>query len=249
MSRPEMDRQALRFAVTSGGDELITPTMLTPVTPGLYHRGVSDNLTAASIRKALLAPLPGREAQLRMSTKPRPGDKPPFDETRFRDGAVLILLYPLGAGLHLPLTKRTSLVDSHKGHISFPGGARKPDETLAQTALRESSEEIGVDVTEESILGELSVIYVPVSRYKVTPFVAAIERRPQYHPDTNEVEEIIEVPLSLFLDRENVYREWQVHMNTRMLVPFYRFRKHKIWGATAMILSEFAEVLSKSVES
>jgi 8-oxo-dGTP pyrophosphatase MutT (NUDIX family) len=207
-----------------------------------------DRLTVDFVKYALLKALPGRRAQLKMSTRPRPGDTPPFDETRFRDGAVLILLYPVEGELHLPLTRRTRSVESHKGHISLPGGAREADEELVDTALRESEEEIGVKLTEESILGKLSVIHVPVSRYRVTPFVAAIRARPEYRPHKKEVEEIIEIPLQFFLEEKNIYTEWQTHMNRRMLVPFYRFGRHKIWGATAMILSEFAELLSKSVE-
>ena len=210
---------------------------------------MAQNHTADSVRVALQSPLPGREAQVKMSTRPRPGDAPPFNNADFRDGAVLILLYPVAGELYLPLTKRTTSVDSHKGHISLPGGAREHGETLVQTALRESSEEIGVSVPEESVLGKLSVIYVPVSRYRVSPFVAAIDSRPEYHPDSNEVDEMIETPLRIFLEEDNVRREWQTHMNRRMLVPFYRFGKHKIWGATAMILAEFAELLSNPVES
>jgi 8-oxo-dGTP pyrophosphatase MutT (NUDIX family) len=205
--------------------------------------------TIESVRTALVLPLPGRSAQVKMSTRPRPGDIPPFNDSEFRDGAVLILLYPVGGELYLPLTKRTTSVDSHKGHISLPGGAREPGETLVQTALREAEEEIGVSVTEEAVMGQLSLIYVPVSRYRVTPFVAALGGRPEYHPDSNEVEELIETPLRLFLDDRDVYREWQTHLNRRMLVPFYGFGEHKIWGATAMILAEFGELLSKSVES
>jgi len=210
---------------------------------------MKQTITVEHVRQALLKPLPGRDAQLKMSTRPRPGDAPPFDESRFRDGAVLILLYPWEGELYLPLTKRAASVESHKGHISLPGGAREPAETLIQTALRESSEEIGVKVAEESVLGALSVIYVPVSRYRVTPFVAAMEDAPDYRPDSGEVEEIIETPLQLFLDENNVSHEWQTHMNKRMLVPFYRLGRHKIWGATAMILSEFVELLSNYVES
>jgi 8-oxo-dGTP pyrophosphatase MutT (NUDIX family) len=205
-------------------------------------------LTVDFVRKALLKPLPGRSAQLRMSTRPRPGDSSSYDEDRFRDGAVLILLYPARGELQFPLTRRTTSVESHKGHISLPGGAREPNETLAETALRESAEEIGVQVAEDFIIGKLSVIHVPVSGYRVTPFVAAVDARPEYRPHSREVDEIIETPLSLLLDPKNVSREWQTHANRRMLVPFYRFGRHRIWGATAMILSEFAELLSKNVE-
>ena len=97
-------------------------------------------------------------------------------------------------------------------------------------------------------MGALSVLYVPVSGYRIRPFVAITEERPRFQPDPSEVEEVIEVPLDLFLSEESIAREWQTHQNRKMLVPFYRHGNHRIWGATAMILSEFAELLLKVVE-
>lgn len=185
---------------------------------------------------------------MKMSTRPRPGDRPSFEDSKFKDGAVLIITYPFEHRLHVALTKRTQSVASHKGHISFPGGARESGEPLLQTALRESEEEIGVSLPRDSVIGALSVLHVPVSGYRVKPFVAISEERPRFRPDRREVEEIIEVPLDLFLNEENIVQEWQTHQNRRMLVPFYRHGTHKIWGATAMILSEFAELLLKVVE-
>ena len=209
---------------------------------------MKPDLTFETIRKAISLPLPGRPAQLKMSTQPRPGDRLPFDESKFKDGAVLIITYPIEDKLHLALTKRTQSVASHKGHISFPGGARESDETLLQTALRETEEEIGVNLPEDTVIGTLSVLYVPISGYRITPFVTIAEERPRFRPDPSEVEKIIEVPLCLFLNEESITREWQTHQNRKMLVPFYRHGNHKIWGATAMILSEFAELLLKVVE-
>jgi 8-oxo-dGTP pyrophosphatase MutT (NUDIX family) len=206
-------------------------------------------LSLDTVKKALSLPLPGREAQLRMSTRPRPGDSPPFDEKKFRDGAVLLLIYPVRDSLYLPLTKRTVSVASHKGHISLPGGAREGDEMLVETALRETKEEIGVSVAREDVIGTLSSIHVPVSGYRVKPFVAQARTRPSFLPDPSEVEEMIELPLDLILSRKTVETEWQTHGGTRMLVPHYRCGIHKIWGATAMILSELAEALAKAVES
>ncbi|TET80909.1 CoA pyrophosphatase [candidate division TA06 bacterium] len=225
--------------------------LLSMLTVGLFAYIITNvrfDLTFETIRKALSLPLPGRPAQLKMSTQPRPGDRLPFKESKFRDGAVLIITYPIEEKLHLALTKRTQSVASHKGHISFPGGAREPDEALLQTALRECEEEIGVNLPEDSVIGTLSVLHVPVSGYRVKPFVAISEKRPLFHPDPREVKEIIEVPIDLFLNEKNISREWQTHQNRKMLVPFYRHGNNKIWGATAMILSEFAELLLKVVE-
>lgn len=202
-----------------------------------------------TVRKAVSLPHPGRNAQLLMATQPRPGDGPPFDESKFKDGAVLVIVYPVEGELHLPLTRRTDSVTSHKGHISLPGGAREPDEDLLHTALRETTEEIGVLIPEESVIGTLSEIHVPASGYRVRPFVAISREALHFKRDPAEVEEIIEVPIALFLDRRNVSREWQTHQSVKMLVPFYKYGNHKIWGATAMMLSEFAELILKAAGS
>lgn len=197
----------------------------------------------AAIRQALSRPLPGWAAQMRMSTRPRFGleARPPGHQPR--QGGVLILLYPKDGRLHFPLTRRTERVEEHKGQISLPGGAREGDEPLAWTALRETGEELGVDPQSVEVLGALTPLYIFPSDYWITPYVAARPDRPTFTPDPVEVAEVLEVPLATLLDpairREE---EWVLHgIITR--VPFFQIGEHKVWGATAMVLSEFAAVL------
>jgi len=197
----------------------------------------------AAIRQALSRPLPGRVAQMRMSTWPRPGleVRPPGHQPR--QGGVLILLYPKDGHLHFPLTRRTETLGDHKGQISLPGGAREGDEPLEWTALRETHEELGVDPRSVKVLGVLTPLYIFHSDYCITPYVAARPTRPAFVPDPVEVAELLEVPLLTLLDpairREE---EWVLH-ETLTRVPFYQIGEHKVWGATAMVLSEFETVL------
>jgi len=197
----------------------------------------------AAIQQALSRPLPGRVAQIRMSTRPRPGleVRPPGHQPR--QGGVLILLYPKDGHLHFPLTRRTETLGDHKGQISLPGGAREGDEQLEWTALRETHEELGVDPRSVKVLGGLTPLYIFHSDYYITPYVAARPARPTFVPDPVEVAEVLEVPLLTLLDlairREE---EWVLH-ETITRVPFYQMGEHKVWGATAMVLSEFAAVL------
>jgi 8-oxo-dGTP pyrophosphatase MutT (NUDIX family) len=197
----------------------------------------------AAIRQALGRPLPGRVAQIRMSIRPRLGleVRPPGHQPR--QGGVLILLYPENGRLHFPLTRRTETLEDHKGQISLPGGAREDDEPLEWTALRETHEELGVDSQSVQVLGALTPLYIFPSDYCVTPYVAARSDRPTFVPDPVEVAEVLEVPLLTLLDPAIRREEEWVLYGTPTRVPFYQIGEHKVWGATAMVLSEFAAVL------
>jgi len=204
------------------------------------------NCDIALVRRALQRPLPGPQAHSRMSTRPRtsPGDlshpQPP------RQAAVLILLYPQEGGLWLPLTRRTERVATHKGQISLPGGAQEAsDKSLWETALREAREEIGLHSAQHiECLGMLTHLYIPASNFDIQPFVAYTHTRPALAIDTTEVAELIEFPLSALLD-PSIKREetWLWRGQTRQ-VPFYAWNQHVIWGATAMVLSEFEVLLA-----
>jgi 8-oxo-dGTP pyrophosphatase MutT (NUDIX family) len=197
------------------------------------------------IEAALHKPLPGLKAQLRMA--PRPGSlKMPLPESKPRKSGVLILLFPsLEAGdLSLVLTRRTESVADHKGQISLPGGAVDPDDpSIAHTALREACEEVGVCSDDMRILGSLTPIYIPPSDFCVQPYVAYLSHSPQFLPQPEEVAEILEVPLPYLMDENNVVvEEWSFDDDVRE-VPFFNVYGHKVWGATAVVLSEFIYIL------
>lgn len=202
-------------------------------------------MTLDDVQRALRLPRPGRPAHLRLSPRPRPGDIYPLPpELEPKEAGVLILLYPGADDLLFFLTKRTGTVETHKGQVSLPGGSQQAHETLAQTAVREASEELGIDIPRIQILGEpLSWVYIPVSGFRVTPFVAFMPARPHVTAEPSEVLKIIETPLAAIIDEKNIHEErWNVR-GVSMMVPFFAIDSHKVWGATGMILGEFGEML------
>jgi 8-oxo-dGTP pyrophosphatase MutT (NUDIX family) len=171
---------------------------------------------------------------------------PPLDlDTEYRRAAVLLLLYPRAGEDYLVFTRRTDTVEHHKGQISLPGGAQDPgDHDIAQTALREAQEEIGVDPEAVEVLGTLRDIYARVSSFVITPVVArlkpeAARQRLVFHPNPHEVAEIIEVPLSALRD-ETIHRtELRTHQGVTYNVHYYNYGPYEIWGATGRIIHEF----------
>ena len=202
----------------------------------------------ALVQRALQGPLPGAEAQLRMATRPRTA-APDFGHSGPpRQAAVLILLYPQEERLWLPLTRRTEQVATHKGQISFPGGAKEAsDRSLWETALREAREEIGLDSAQPvQCLGMLSHLYIPASNFDIQPFVALTTHRPLFRIDATEVAALIELPLAALLDPTIKREETWFWRDRNMQVPFYAWDGHVIWGATAMMLSEFETLLARA---
>ncbi|MGQ9681268.1 MAG: NUDIX hydrolase [Anaerolineae bacterium] len=196
----------------------------------------------ALVRRALQLPLPGAAAQQRLSPRPRTlGVTPPAE---YRDGGVLLLLYPRDGELHLVLTRRTDHLPNHAGQVSLPGGLREPrDANLTDTALRETREELGLAADGIELLGPLTPLEIPVSGYRIHPWVAYTPRAPTFVPEPQEVAEVIEVPLSRLLDPATTACELRTIRGVTVTVPFFFVAGHKVWGATAMVLSEFVEVL------
>ena len=192
---------------------------------------------------ALRSPLPGPSAQMTMSVRPRPGGSIPPNDAGWREAAVLILIYERQGELLLPLTRRTESVEMHRGQISLPGGASEAhDEDFGRTALRETWEELGIVPELIEIIGQLSPLYIPSSRYCVHPEIGFAETPPVLLPDPNEVDAVIELPLAILLDPAARVEERRWREGQSYLVPAYRWREHLIWGATAMILAEFVAV-------
>ena len=200
--------------------------------------------TIQFLEEVLQSPKPGLDAQLVMMPHPRPGNRiySEVEDSCLKAG-VLILIYPREDQLHLVFTRRTSRVDFHQAQISFPGGQQEQDESFKEAAVREAHEEVNIPPDAVRILGELTPLYIPPSNYCVYPVVGVADERPDFHPSELEVEEVIEVPLDHLLDPENVRKEMWHYKGRNIEVPFYSFKGHKIWGATAMILSELIELL------
>jgi len=192
-----------------------------------------------SWRKKLNQQLPGERAQLMMA----PTFRGSFQESSEpAQAAVLALLYLRRKEVHLVFIKRNEYEGHHSAQVSFPGGAREPgDRTLQETALRETREEIGI-MANIQILGALTPLHIPISNFMVHPFVGWTGHSPEFHPDPTEVQYIIEVGLQELMDPSNCDTETIYHHQRNIQAPFYRVGDEKIWGATAMMLSELLEL-------
>jgi 8-oxo-dGTP pyrophosphatase MutT (NUDIX family) len=211
----------------------------------INDKGALKNLTLEDVCTALQKPLPGLAAQIKLAPEIRVESlraNPPADA---RQAGVLILLYPHDGAWHFPLMKRAEDGLTHGGQISLPGGSQEAGESLQETALREACEEIGAACTDVDVLGQLSPLYIPPSNFLVTPTVGYTDRRPDFRCDPREVAELIEAPLSVLFDRTVMKREPWTLRGATVEVPFYQIGPHKVWGATAMILSELSLLLAE----
>lgn len=158
-----------------------------------------------------------------------------------RIGAVLLLLYPQRQDLCLPLTIRSELLPNHRGEISLPGGRTDPEDTgPVATALRECDEEIGVPPASLEVWGTLPSIYIMPSNFQITPVVAFSPSVPTLQINPSEVSSVITLTLRELIDPATVAVERWTLRGTELDVPFYAVAGQKVWGATALILSEFA---------
>lgn len=196
-----------------------------------------------AIRRALALPaFDAGHAQQQMIPQPR-GARPPEMTGQPRQGAVLVALYDKNGQTQLVLTRRHDDLNDHAGQIAFPGGRREDGEALETTALREAEEEIGLQPASVTILGRLDCLYIPPTDYEVHPFVAWHNGQPQFQRQASEVAEILEVSLAHLLDPASRHEETWDYRGMKVQVPFYLVGSHKVWGATAMMLSEFLERL------
>lgn len=199
------------------------------------------------VRAALNLPdFDGFGAQRRMMPFGRPVGRAGDTVDAPRLGGVLLLLYCVDEMLHLVLTKRSDYDGVHGGQISFPGGRHEPPETLAVTALRETREELGVNPADVELMGELTPLYVVPSNFEVYPFVGRFvgTGRPRFVPDVREVAAVLEAPLGMLMDPgARVIENMEIRGGLRYRVPCFRVGEYRVWGATAMMLSEFLERL------
>ena len=164
----------------------------------------------------------------------------------FAHAAVLVPLFRKGKNCHLLFTKRTDRVKYHKGEISFPGGTfDEEDIELQRTALREASEEIGLKEGDVQILGVLDDI-VTITEFIVTPFVGLFPYPYPFKVSPIEIAELIEVPLTSLLDEKCFGEREIVQGEKRRIVYTYQYGNHAIWGATALILKQFLDLISSS---
>ncbi|MBD3907174.1 CoA pyrophosphatase [Chryseobacterium sp. Ch-15] len=161
--------------------------------------------------------------------------------------AVNIVLYLKDNEWHFPLIVRsTNERDRHSGQISLPGGKREElDKDFAETAIRETSEEIGIEKHYVRIIRELSPIYIPPSNFYVYPFISYTKKNPEFILQQSEAVEVIEFPITSFLNLPDSPEIMALPGAGGHEVPVINFNGYIIWGATAMILSEFSQLIKK----
>lgn len=193
----------------------------------------------------LAEPLPGPRAQWRFAPQPAlKGWAPELTPETARQAAALILLYPGAEGPAVPLTVRRHDLPQHAGQVSLPGGRLDPGEEAREAALREAHEEIGIDPAAVRIIGELSSLWVVVSNFVVRPFVGILDARPEFRPAPHEVAALLESPIHTLYDPARVGWTRQRRLGVVVDYPYLELGGHHVWGATAMILGEFAALFS-----
>lgn len=199
-------------------------------------------LDKKSIALLLEKELPGESAHLKMQPPGRPGR---IENGKCRDAAVLIVAYQDGHDTRIVLMKRNEYNGPHSGQISLPGGIKEnSDPDLSFTAIRETEEEIGVSSAKIELLGALSPLEITVSNFCVYPFVGWMEGKPEFQPDQNEVQYLI-CPTIKELCDPGAIKETEIKMDSyNFKVPCLAINGEIIWGATAMIISEFIELIN-----
>ena len=203
----------------------------------------------AHVPKLMEVGLPASEAHFKMAPLERIESMKNLKiETKNpKTAAVMMLFYPKNGETHLVLIVRNSYQGVHSAQIAFPGGKYEPrDQVFENTALRETHEEIGIPPDSIEILKAFTRLYIPPSNFMVYPFFGICRDEIVFVPDTSEVADIIELPLSVFMGDDILV---SVNLTTsyaeNIMVPAFKIEEHIVWGATAMMLSELKEVLKK----
>ncbi len=194
------------------------------------------------IKSTLQNKLPGSASHKKMLPPGRVLKAAPKEQNQIKKSSVLLLLFMDNNDLKVCLIKRPAHMKHHAGQIAFPGGRNENGETLEETALRETWEEIGIEPESVTILGTLSKFYVEVSHFEILPIVGWIDEKPSFKLNDAEVEKTILFPIELF---KSPFQNVRMKTITGDLdVPCVKYNHEIIWGATAMILSEFTDILA-----
>lgn len=198
---------------------------------------------SVAFQEELSKNLPGYKAQIKMAPEGRPQIET-FTKKRNAAVAIIILEETISGEKEIILIKRPEYEGPHSGQISFPGGKQEAkDNNLINTAIRECYEELGILLTSDRLAGALTPLYIPISEYMVYPFVFFNDLDPLFKINPDEVSYVIRSPLSELLKEEKIKKINRAFKGHDYLIPYFDIQNEFVWGATAMILSEFVEVL------
>ena len=164
------------------------------------------------------------------------------DELTLKCAAVLVPLVWHDEEWHLLFTRRTDRVESHKGQVSFPGGACDEDETTPeQTALREADEEIGIHPNDVKVLGRLASL-ITISYFRVTPVVGVVRWPTVFRVGEHEVARVFTIPLAWLANETNRW-QFEISGRNRSVMAYHPSDGELLWGATARMTVDFLKVL------
>ena len=169
---------------------------------------------------------------------------------KLRHAAVALPVFPIDGKWHVALMKRTEYPGVHSGQISIPGGeVEQEDMDRFDTAMREFEEEMGVDLRQSHVVSGLSERFIPPSRFVVTAFVACLDDEPHWQVDPKEVAAVLTVPVEALLTQDALHpHNIEVKPGVKVALPAYAWGGEVIWGATAIMLTEFALAWRVAVE-
>ena len=205
------------------------------------------NKSLEELRELLKKKLPGSAAQLKMAPK---GRELELSNSLQRiitatQSAVMVLLFSENNRLQIVFIQRSIYDGHHSGQIAFPGGkTEKHDANYLATALRETTEEIGIKAESIEVIGQLTDLFIPPSNYLVKVFVGLCKSAPSFIIDSHEVQSVICVDFDDLLDETNLHsKAFFASTLNPTIAPYFLVQNKEIWGATAMIVAELIDII------
>jgi len=192
--------------------------------------------------------LPAEKAHLEMIPYRTVESLRPSKDKKEKNSAVLCLFAINANSLDIILMERTEDGSPHSGQISFPGGKQeKYDENLSDTALRETFEEIGIQSEKITLIGKLTSLYIPVSNFKVNPFIGYTKNFDTLNLSQKEVKSVFKITSQDLLNpKHKVKKDIPNHLGQVLKnIPCFYINEKVIWGATALILNEVKMIFEK----
>ncbi|OIP81190.1 MAG: hypothetical protein AUK44_10520 [Porphyromonadaceae bacterium CG2_30_38_12] len=211
---------------------------------------MNAKFTKEIIAQKLAEKLPGKISHQRMASVSRSVELQQAAEAEAyaKKSAVMLLLFQENDEWKVIFIRRSFYVGIHAGQIAFPGGRYEDfDLDLAHTALREINEEIGIAADKIEILGRLTDMFVPASNFVITIFVGYLSQKPNYKLDEREVADVFEISLANFFDDAIIHeKDFLVpSAQTAVRAPYYQVGGIELWGASAMVMTEFLDILKR----